>query len=96
MGSRQVVRGFVVTGIVQGVGFRWWTRETAQRLGLSGWVRNRPGGEVEVHATGPEDLVAELERALARGPSGSRVDSVARLESAEGAGAEPGFVIRFE
>jgi acylphosphatase len=69
-------RGFRVSGRVQGVGFRWWTRRTAQQLGLGGSVRNLPDGSVEVHAVGPADGVARLEAALHAGPPASRVERV--------------------
>jgi acylphosphatase len=69
-------RGFRVSGRVQGVGFRWWTRRTAQQLGLGGSVRNLPDGGVEVHAAGSADVVARLEAALHEGPPGARVDRV--------------------
>ena len=42
------LRGYSVNGRVQGVGFRWWTRRTADRLGIAGSVRNLPDGSVEV------------------------------------------------
>jgi acylphosphatase len=66
----------VIRGRVQGVGFRHFVSRQAGALGLSGWVRNRPDGAVEVEAEGPR---AELERlvvALARGPTGARVTAV--------------------
>lgn len=69
---------FVVTGVVQGVGFRWFTRSEARRLGLRGWVRNRPDGSVQVLAQGPRDAVDRLEDALRRGPPGALVDEVLR------------------
>lgn len=63
----------LVKGHVQGVGFRYFTMNQARRLGLSGWVRNLPGGAVEAEAEGPrEDLLAFLE-ALSEGPAGSVV-----------------------
>ncbi|GAB4271462.1 MAG: acylphosphatase [Deferrisomatales bacterium] len=65
----------VVGGRVQGVWFRASTQETAQSLGLRGWVRNLPSGEVEAVFEGPADRV---ERALAwcrRGPPAARVTS---------------------
>lgn len=68
-----------VRGLVQGVGFRWFTREHARRLGLAGWVRNRPDGSVEVAASGSDAAVHELLATLARGPSGARVDIVVHL-----------------
>jgi acylphosphatase len=69
-------RGFRVTGRVQGVGFRHWTRKTAERLGLSGTVRNLPDGSVEVHAAGSAHALRELEGALRDGPPGARVEQV--------------------
>ncbi|PTN36865.1 acylphosphatase [Desulfonatronum sp. SC1] len=66
-----------VSGRVQGVYFRGWTRSQAQRLGLSGWVRNLRDGQVEVLAQGDETALRELEKLLWKGPSFSRVDDVA-------------------
>ena len=57
-----------VTGIVQGVGFRWWTVRLARSLGLRGIVRNRADGSVEVRAVGAPDALSEFRRALADGP----------------------------
>jgi acylphosphatase len=65
-----------VTGIVQGVGFRWFVRERARRLGLSGWVRNLADGSVEVAAAGDAYQLDLLRRELQRGPNGARVDGV--------------------
>jgi acylphosphatase len=67
---------FRVSGRVQGVGFRWWTRSQAVRLGLDGSVRNAADGSVEVFARGEQEALAELRRLLATGPSGARVDGV--------------------
>ena len=69
-----------IHGRVQGVGFRWFAREEARRLGLSGWVINRPGGEVEVEAGGEASSLDRLRRALEVGPSGAHVDSVEELD----------------
>ena len=71
--------GFQVSGRVQGVGFRWWTRSLATRLGLSGSVRNLADGSVAVHARGPDDQLAALQAQLAQGPAGARVDHVESL-----------------
>jgi acylphosphatase len=59
------------------VGFRWWTRRTADQLGIAGSVRNLPDGTVEVRAAGPSDALQEFESRLRRGP---RCASVERLE----------------
>ena len=71
--------GYLVTGRVQGVGFRWWTRSQATRLGLSGSVRNRPDGSVEVHARGADDRLHALRTLLEDGPPGARVERVELL-----------------
>lgn len=65
-----------IHGRVQGVGFRWFAREEARRLGLSGWVTNRPGGEVEVEAGGEASSLERLRRALEVGPTGAQVERI--------------------
>lgn len=68
-----------VTGVVQGVGFRWFVRERARRLGLAGWARNQEDGSVEIAASGPDDAIADFLREVRRGPSGARVEELRRL-----------------
>jgi acylphosphatase len=63
-----------ISGRVQGVGFRWFVREEARRLGLSGWVTNLPGGDVEVQAGGERSSLERLRGALLVGPSGAHVE----------------------
>jgi acylphosphatase len=70
-----------ISGRVQGVGFRWFVREEARRLGLSGWVTNLPGGEVEVRAGGEGSSLDRLRRALAVGPAGAAVEHVEEISS---------------
>lgn len=77
MSDQRVLRGYRVTGLVQGVGFRWWTRKLARDLGLVGRVRNLDNGSVEVRAFGAECGLERLERALRKGPPNARVDLVA-------------------
>jgi acylphosphatase len=67
-----------VEGRVQGVGFRWWTVGVAQRLGLSGWARNRADGSVEILAIGEAAAIADLERAVTEGPQAAHVTAVRR------------------
>jgi acylphosphatase len=69
----------LISGRVQGVGFRWFVREEARRLGLSGWVTNLPGGEVEVKAGGEGSSLQRLRRALEVGPSGAEVQRVSDI-----------------
>ena len=59
---------YLVRGRVQGVGFRWFVLQEAERLGLGGVVRNLRDGSVEVLAEGGPEAMAELERTLRCGP----------------------------
>ena len=68
-----------IVGKVQGVGFRWFVRETAEELGVVGWVRNTSAGDVEVAASGDTAKIALLEAAVSRGPAGARVHRVEQL-----------------
>jgi acylphosphatase len=74
-------RRFVVTGRVQGVGFRWFVEKEASDLGLSGWVRNRQDGTVEVLAAGSKEKLDSLYSVLQRGPRAARVDGVQVIEA---------------
>lgn len=69
---------FLVSGRVQGVGFRAATRSEALRLGLTGQARNLRDGNVEVIACGDEPAIDTLATWLHRGPPGARVDGVTR------------------
>jgi acylphosphatase len=68
-----------VSGRVQGVGFRWFVCEKGRALGLSGWVRNRPDGSVELAATGDASALERLRGEVKRGPRGAWVDQVREL-----------------
>jgi acylphosphatase len=67
----------IVYGRVQGVSFRHYTRLEAQRLGLVGWVANRPDGTVQVVAEGDEPALQQLVVFLRRGPAMAHVTDVA-------------------
>ena len=71
-----VARRFVLSGHVQGVGFRFFARDAASVEGLSGYVRNLADGRVEAYVEGDRDSVVRFERRLWRGPAGARVDDV--------------------
>lgn len=85
-------RLLVIAGRVQGVGFRDWMVVRARRLGIAGWVRNRPDGLVEALVAGDEAAVEELLRACRRGPLAAEVHSITE-EWAEPPEA-PGFFRR--
>ena len=70
-------RRFLVSGRVQGVGFRYFTQEAAMVEGLSGFVRNLPDGRVEIEAEGEAEALERFSRRIARGPSLARVEAVA-------------------
>ncbi len=80
--SRRAVHVAIV-GRVQGVGYRAWCFNAARELGLSGWVRNRRSGEVEVLLSGASSSVNQMLELARRGPAGSRVDSVEILNSGD-------------
>lgn len=86
-----VRRRFRIRGRVQGVGFRWWAREQATRLGLDGWIRNCADGTVEAQAQGAASEVDRFQALLRQGPPGSQVHT---LQSFPGEHMEePGFRI---
>ncbi|MFF2274262.1 acylphosphatase [Agromyces sp. NPDC058126] len=66
-------RHVLVSGLVQGVGYRYLARKHAERLAVTGWVRNLPDGSVEAEVQGSEAAVDEMLRRLEAGPPGSQV-----------------------
>ena len=86
-------RRFLVKGRVQGVGFRWFVIDEAERLGLAGWTRNLANGSVEVLAQGEPDSIESLAGLLRQGPASARVDTVLRGEAEVEAGLK-GFRVR--
>ena len=87
-----VSRHVIVAGRVQGVFFRVWTREQAEALGISGWVRNRPDGNVEALVAGEEAAVATMIERMRCGPPGAKVERLTEEPVEESDGE--GFVIR--
>jgi len=65
-----------ILGRVQGVGFRYFTLQAAQKNSVSGWVKNLPDGSVEIIATGSDDRLKAFLHAVSKGPSYSRVMDV--------------------
>jgi acylphosphatase len=70
-------RRYFVSGMVQGVGYRYFAMRVAQRLGLGGYAKNLPDGRVEAYAVGSTSKLAEFRAQLERGPEGASVVSVA-------------------
>jgi acylphosphatase len=71
---------YVVHGVVQGVGFRWFVMREAHRLDLRGWVKNLRDGSVEVVADGAARSLRELHSVLHEGPSAARVTGVEKSD----------------
>jgi acylphosphatase len=69
-------RHLLITGIVQGVGFRYSMQREARHLGISGWVRNRRDGSVEANLCGKAEAIAELIAWSRNGPAGALVNQV--------------------
>ncbi|HLQ85101.1 MAG TPA: acylphosphatase [Salinisphaeraceae bacterium] len=86
-------RRFLVSGRVQGVSFRASTRDVAQSLGLSGWVRNRDDGCVEGIAFGEPTALRDFHGWLKRGPGAAKVKKVV-FEAIDETPQHPGFLIR--
>lgn len=88
-----VARRVLISGRVQGVGFRFFVEARATVEGVHGWVRNLPDGRVEALLEGEHASVDRIEAALWRGPSGALVDDVAS-EAVAPSGRATGFSIR--
>ena len=84
-------RRYLISGRVQGVGFRWFVEREAALIGVTGWVRNCENGDVEVMATGTQEQHTSLRRKLQDGPRAARVDHV--HESAAPLLESPAFCI---
>jgi acylphosphatase len=89
----RVARRYIISGRVQGVGFRYFTEAAAAREGIHGWVRNLPDGRVEASAEGEADAVDRFESKLRHGPPGARVEDV-DVEDTVPSGRDAGFSVR--
>jgi acylphosphatase len=90
----RVARHFLISGRVQGVGYRYFAKDAADREGVTGWVRNLPDGRVEALVEGDDEAVTRVERALRQGPGGARVSTVVVDEQEPPSGAHHGFSVR--
>ena len=91
--SYMLAKDFVISGRVQGVGYRYFAQEAAERRGIRGYVRNLFNGDVEVHAEGDAAALQLFRQDLQRGPRMSNVAKVVEKEAVV-AGTYPSFSIR--
>ena len=89
----RVARHYLVSGRVQGVGFRHFVHRAARIEGLHGWVRNLPDGRDEAHAEGDYESVERFEWKIRQGPPASRVDEVDVMDVAV-TSLDTGFAVR--
>lgn len=89
--EEQNAKRYYVSGMVQGVGYRYFVERAAKHLRVAGYVRNLRDGRVEAYAIGPTASLAALRQTLERGPNGASVTGVAE----EDAAIEPKFADRF-
>jgi acylphosphatase len=82
-----------IRGRVQGVGFRWFVRETARALKLNGWVSNKANGNVELAAAGDATALKKFAAAVGKGPPGAQVEEVRTLSAIDGASLPQPFGI---
>jgi acylphosphatase len=89
--EEKVARRYYVSGMVQGVGYRYFAEGAAERLRLHGYTRNLSDGRVEVYAIGPKESLEALRQELERGPRAARVSGV----SEEKADVDPKYAHNF-
>ena len=88
----RVARRYIISGRVQGVGFRWFTQTAAARENIHGWVRNLSDGRVEAAAEGDAEAIDRFEAALRHGPPGARVEHL-EIEHTVPGGRDAGFTV---
>jgi acylphosphatase len=96
MAERAEAKRFYVSGMVQGVGYRYFAQRVAERLGIAGYVKNLRDGRVEVYAIGSAAQLEALRGELEQGPEAAVVSGVAEVEAARIARHIGGFSIEFD
>lgn len=76
----KIAAQILVKGRVQGVGFRWFAMREAERLGISGYVKNLVNGQVEIYVEGEREIVQHFKQIMNRGPGFGRVDELDFIE----------------
>lgn len=89
-----VCKRVFLTGVVQGVSFRFHAQQKASQLGLTGWVRNLEDGRVEMLLAGKDDNVEAMIKWAHKGPPRAKVENMSITEVKEPAPKEPFFIRR--
>ena len=89
----RLARSYIVSGRVQGVGYRFFVHRAAAIEGVHGWVRNLPDGNVEIRAEGDASVLERFERKIRQGPPSARVEDV-DITDVGATGHDTGFTIR--
>jgi acylphosphatase len=96
MRTEKQARRFFVSGRVQGVGYRYFAMDTAEQIGVTGYVKNLADGRVEVYAIGTADQLRDFVLELRRGPAFAAVAAVAEFEAELLAAFSSGFSVTYE
>ncbi len=96
MAEQAQAKRFYVSGMVQGVGYRFFAQRVADRLGLAGYVKNLRDGRVEVYAIGSAKQLETLRAELERGPDAAMVSSVVQNDAGILPRYTGGFSIEFD
>ena len=88
-----MARRYLISGRVQGVGFRYFIQASAAREGVQGWVRNLADGRVEALAEGEAEAIERFERDVRHGPPGARV-SQTDVEETVPLHRDTGFIVK--
>ncbi|HYL69257.1 MAG TPA: acylphosphatase [Candidatus Limnocylindria bacterium] len=92
----QQAKRYFVSGMVQGVGYRYFAQRAAQRLGVAGYVRNLGDGRVEVYAIGDDRTLGQLRMELERGPRAAEVSRVIEEDAAYDPEFARGFSVEYD
>ncbi|MGA8222642.1 MAG: acylphosphatase [Candidatus Acidiferrales bacterium] len=92
----QVAKRYYISGLVQGVGYRYFAQRAARRLGLVGYVRNLSDGRVEVYASGDPGALNQFRLELERGPRSAQISGVAEELAALDSEFTRGFTVEYD
>ena len=96
MREEKIARRYYISGMVQGVGFRFFVQGAAERLGVKGFTRNLSDGQVEIYAIGSKKSVEALREELERGPRASHVSKVTEHDAEIDSRYAHGFSIEYD